>query len=410
MIAIPLKTKKAKEVAEALFTHVFGVHGRPESIRSDEGKEFINKGLLHLYQRWGIQPITTGGWRPWSNPVERYHRYLNAGMTLLSSKYGENWTSYLQAVVFSYNASACESTGYSPYYMMHAREPSLLEEVAMERIRESDKTDDDMNAITKRLAEAYEHVLQQQMRVAELNRQRLDEKRRPIRYKKGDSVMYWEPAQTKSLHADPDEENDEILATKRAPGKWTPKWTGPHIIEDVKPGKYNPRYTIKHNTRKKLIENVKADKLTPYQPWSTSIASTAPELDAAERRKFEIGSWCKEGDMLIVPLDKPWPFGVGQALETTNEGKIIFQWYASTHNTAATKPFIPMWKSGKSTYAAKTKKAENHTPFTNTDDEMDVKQSDIAMHSFNLTNSGYLPKEIIAECSRNPDIWWEQKK
>jgi hypothetical protein len=37
VIAIPLKSKKEQVVAEALFTHVFAVHGRPESIISDEG-------------------------------------------------------------------------------------------------------------------------------------------------------------------------------------------------------------------------------------------------------------------------------------------------------------------------------------------------------------------------------------
>ena len=59
VIAIPLKSKKAKDVAEALVTHVFAVHGRPESIRSDEGKEFVNHGLQRLYKNWNIQPITT---------------------------------------------------------------------------------------------------------------------------------------------------------------------------------------------------------------------------------------------------------------------------------------------------------------------------------------------------------------
>ena len=39
VIAIPIRNKTAKEVAEALFTHVFAVHGKPDRIHSDDGKE-----------------------------------------------------------------------------------------------------------------------------------------------------------------------------------------------------------------------------------------------------------------------------------------------------------------------------------------------------------------------------------
>ena len=267
MIAVPLKSKKAKDVAEALFTHVFAVHGRPESIRSDEGKEFVNHGLQRLYKHWNIQPITTGGWRPWSNPVERYHRYLNAGMTMLSSKFGEDWTAYLQAVVFNYNASACESTGYSPHYLMRGKEPTLLEDIAMDHVHDEEQ-EEDINNITERLAEAYKHVRKQQKRMAELNRERLRQKTehiKKVKYEKDDAVMYWEPAQTKKLAAIDTDAGDFAIA-REAPNKWKEKWTGPHIITKLTEGKYDKRHTNFHVKRRKHIENVKADKLTLYQP------------------------------------------------------------------------------------------------------------------------------------------------
>jgi hypothetical protein len=64
VITIPISSKSAHYVSETLFNYAFGSHGRPLSIRSDEGKEFVNAGLLALYRRWNIDPITTGGWRP----------------------------------------------------------------------------------------------------------------------------------------------------------------------------------------------------------------------------------------------------------------------------------------------------------------------------------------------------------
>jgi hypothetical protein len=166
VVATPIVTKSAKDVAEALFTHAFAVHGRPLSIRSDEGKEFVNAGLLALYRRWDIEPITTGGWRAWANPIERYHRYLNAGMSLLSTKFGEDWPSYLPAVVFSYNASVSRSTGYSPYFLFYGREPTFLEEIAMPHPHVDAAPDNDIASIQARMSRAYAYAITQQERVA----------------------------------------------------------------------------------------------------------------------------------------------------------------------------------------------------------------------------------------------------
>ena len=41
IITVPLKTKKAKEVAEALFVRVFAIEGRPRRIQTDQGTKFV---------------------------------------------------------------------------------------------------------------------------------------------------------------------------------------------------------------------------------------------------------------------------------------------------------------------------------------------------------------------------------
>jgi hypothetical protein len=162
VIAIPITSKSAHDISEVLFNYAFISHGRPLSIRSDEGKEFVNTGLLTLYRRWIIDPITTSGWRPWANPVECYHRYLNNGMSLLSTKFGEDWPSYLQAIVFSYNVSVSRSTGYSPYFLFYGREPTFLEEVAIPHPFVDVNPVGDIVSIHKRMTTAYVHAISQQ--------------------------------------------------------------------------------------------------------------------------------------------------------------------------------------------------------------------------------------------------------
>ena len=403
--AVPLRSKKAKDVSEALFNHVFARHGRPDRIHSDEGKEFINAGLKRLYRNWNIRAVTTGGYRPWSNPVERYHRFMNSSMTMLSGRYGEDWVSYLQAVVFCYNASNCDSTGHSPYYIAHGRDADLLEHVGARPLPDGDKVED-MADISSRLEKAYAQVLEQQSRMAEANLARRKGGRPSAVYAKGDSVLYWEPAQSKVLKSAPD--CDTVMA-KKAPGKWKPRWTGPHVINSVRMGKYGPRYSFRHDRRKITIENVKTDKLTGYTPWSTSIASTSRDLDGTEA-PFVVGAWCHDGDHFIVPTSKPYPFGLGKVLEARDDGTIHFQWY-SGERYAATRPFKPMWWNAatKSSYVAMAKRRAVDVPFTGVLDGMKVTQSDIAMHGFTLKPGGCLRAVLLAECSRNADIWWTQR-
>ena len=218
--------------------------------------------------------------------------------------------------------------------------------------------------------------------------------------------MYWEPAQSKHLHAE--EDNDDSFIRK-APGKWTPKWTGPHPITKVSPGTYNPRFQIYHTTRKRKIDDLKEDKMTPYQPWSNAMPSTSPDLDTKDGRSFKIGSWCNTDDMVLIALEKPYPFGVGKILEADKDGRIEFQWFTSTHDTQATKPFLPMWSDGQRTYAATAPSHEQHTPYTNLHDDMPITQTDIVLHGFLLSKSNRIPVEVLDECHDNPNVWWTRR-
>jgi hypothetical protein len=108
---------------------------------------------------------------------------------MLSTVFGKDWTRYLQAAVFTYNASVSRSTGFLPYYLMDRREPALLEEVTVGPTFNQDGSNS-INDLTKRLKQSFSLVRKQQAKVVETNR-----KARAI----DDHVMYWEPSQPKYL-------------------------------------------------------------------------------------------------------------------------------------------------------------------------------------------------------------------
>ena len=126
---VPLRTKNAEDVVEAIFSHLFCVHCRPKKIISDEGRKFVNAGLTYLCRRWGTRRITTGGYQPQALPAERFHRFLNHGMTTLAAHFGEEWPNYIPAMVFAYNSSVSKFTMCTPFNLMFGRDPRLMQEL-----------------------------------------------------------------------------------------------------------------------------------------------------------------------------------------------------------------------------------------------------------------------------------------
>lgn len=74
-----------------------------------------------------------------------------------------------------------------------------------------------------------------------------------------------------------------------------------------------------------------------------------------------------------------------------------------------TEAFEPMWWTGLSSYAATHRRSDNDVPYTGDHEGVPIKQTDIILHSFDLTASGRIPKPVLRECSENPLIWWKQQ-
>jgi hypothetical protein len=73
----PLRSKEAKEIAEALFDEVFCRHGSIETIVSDNGTEFVNHTMKQFHELLLTKRLTTTPYNPQSNgAVEIFNRTL----------------------------------------------------------------------------------------------------------------------------------------------------------------------------------------------------------------------------------------------------------------------------------------------------------------------------------------------
>jgi len=125
---IPLRSKEAGEITEALFEHVFCRHGIIETIVSDNGTEFVNNTMKQFHELLLTKRLTTTPYNPQSNgSVEIFNRTLADMLCAYVNSNQNNWPRYLPIIAHAYRTTVNSATGYSPFraiYGREARQPS----------------------------------------------------------------------------------------------------------------------------------------------------------------------------------------------------------------------------------------------------------------------------------------------
>jgi hypothetical protein len=409
LIAIPIPNKKALTVATAIFNNVICKFGAPVKILTDQGSEFVNAGLKAMCRRWNIHKTTTTGWQPQANPVERYHRWLNAGITAMHAHFGPSWDTYVDAVVFTYNVSENEATGYSPFEMVHGRKALQPSDAAFnifqeETDPETPTSEKHFKDIAARLRNAYIIARRAQARMAKTNREARP-LHTPIEYASGDKVLYWQPRRhpyaPKPQDRDDDQEGESAIrmSENATPGKWLPKWTGPHdITKRIDANLY--RFT--HATTGRPTTS-HVNRLTKFVPWSDAEPSTSANMD--KPKPYKMGGEILTGSMMAVELDNDAeePFGVAKVTAVHKErgeyGEIDFVWYSNPRSNPRGR-LHPGWISysrGAVTgcYFAEKRRSSRDIPYTGKHSHTVMTHWEVIVHGFELAPNGSIPRTVL---------------
>lgn len=109
---LPLKDKSAKSIVKA-FEKIFKVR-QPRKLRSDSGKEFLNKQFQQFLKAKKIIFFTSNN-ETKAAIVERFNRTLRSKMwRYFTATRQERYIDVLQDLVNSYNRTPHSSTGYAP--------------------------------------------------------------------------------------------------------------------------------------------------------------------------------------------------------------------------------------------------------------------------------------------------------
>ena len=123
--AFPMKEATAAATIYVLINQVFSRFGYPESIHSDQGRQFTSRLMKDVCEALEIRLTTTPAYNPKSNPVERFHSDLKRGMRRVSRDAQSDWEEALPHVLMAHRMKPCRMTGLSPFEVLFGRDPPI---------------------------------------------------------------------------------------------------------------------------------------------------------------------------------------------------------------------------------------------------------------------------------------------
>ena len=121
---IPIKSKKAADVARAYMQHIYSVLGGSTKILTDNETEFKNEVFRDMLQKLGTEKlIHSPPYRPQSNGrIEGFHRYLKACIAK-HMRNGLKWDQITAMATAAYNYFPNMSAKESAFLLMYGRDP-----------------------------------------------------------------------------------------------------------------------------------------------------------------------------------------------------------------------------------------------------------------------------------------------
>src|SRR5258705_7835912 len=243
VIAKALPDGKADAVSRFIVENIICTFGSPRSILSDQGKVFMSNLVTGILKHLGVKPLVTTPYHPQTNGLtERFNKCLADMLSMYCSTAQNDWDESLPHLIFAHNSSRQDSTGFSPYFLLHGREPRYPTEDMLYETAEEESVQQVLDRFDQARKVAKARIEASQKRSA----LRYNQSHRILEFKPGDLVVVYYPTRYVG-------KADKLLHKFRGPCKVIAR------TSDV-------NYKVEVNKRGKgaKFETVHVSRLKPY--------------------------------------------------------------------------------------------------------------------------------------------------
>ena len=111
---LPLVNKSSSSVVGAFKSNWIEIFSVPETVVTDNGREFVSEAFETICENLGIRHVRTTTYHPQSNGfIERIHRTVKTALRCLDDK--EQWVEQMPWISLMLNNQVADTNGYTPY-------------------------------------------------------------------------------------------------------------------------------------------------------------------------------------------------------------------------------------------------------------------------------------------------------
>ncbi|KAM7303540.1 DDE-type integrase/transposase/recombinase [Ixodes scapularis] len=195
--ALPVGT--AVEVAKFFIESIVLRHGAPEVLISDRGSSFMAQLTQEILRLSHTSHRRTTAYHPQTNGLtERLNKTIADMISMYVDVEHKTWDEVLPYVTFAYNTAVQETTGVTPFQLVHGRKVTTMLDAMLPHEPAVDGSDD-AQVVAQRAEEVRQLArlrIQAQQRV---DTGRYNLRRRDVHFQPGDRVWVWTPIRRRGL-------------------------------------------------------------------------------------------------------------------------------------------------------------------------------------------------------------------
>ncbi|GFV19782.1 transposon Tf2-6 polyprotein [Trichonephila clavipes] len=177
----------------------YSTHGAPRVIITDRGAVFRSRLISSLVDLCNIDHRFTTAYHPQTNGLtERFNKTLADMLSMYVDVEQKNWDEILPFVTFAYNTAKQETTGFTPFYLLHGREAETTLDTMLP-FCPNDFDDNNITKIAARAEESRQLARVHTLRAQDKDRRRYDSKHQMVSYAPGDLVWIYTPVRKVGL-------------------------------------------------------------------------------------------------------------------------------------------------------------------------------------------------------------------